>query len=109
MARTGAAIGGNTKEIDSVRRKEQYNETKAEIKEQLAALIKKIGVVNVVALLDALNGADIVDVDSPYSKDFRREGWFTLDTCSGIAIRVDEKLKWQERWCDIGKIQFGLK
>lgn len=110
MARMcSAAVGGNTKEIDAERRKEQFNETQVGIAKELDKLIDKIGVVNVLALLCALNNADIVNIDSPYSADFKAKGWFSLDACGSIAINVDDKLNWQERWCDIGKIDFGLK
>ena len=111
MARMCAAVGGNTKEVDIVRRKEQFNETKAEVAQELDKLIDKIGVVNVIALLHALNGAEIfdIDVDVTYSADFKANGWFSLDTCSYAAVRVDDKLRWQERWIEVGKIDFGLK
>lgn len=109
MARCAAAVGGNTKEIDVEHRKEQFNETQVEIAKELDKLIDKIGVVNVLALLYALNGAKLIDIESPFREDFKGFGWFSLAACGDVAINVDSDLQWEERWCDIGKINFGRK
>lgn len=107
MARTASAVAG--RKIDIEQRKEQFNETQAEMQAEIKKLVEKIGIVNVIALLHALNGADVVDVSSPYSEDFKAYGWFSLDVSKGIVVRVDDKLRWQERWCKVQKINFGLK
>lgn len=108
MARCTAAVGGNTKEFDIKRRRKQFDETRAEVANEINKLIDKIGFVNTLALLHALNDAEIVDVDSNCTDDFASYGWFTLNTEVGYAINVDDELKWQERCCVIEQIHFGL-
>lgn len=101
------------------RQKEFDNETKPEMDKQLNKLIAKIGYVNVVALLGAINAMAVVDVSTPYSDKNYRNGWFALQGtqndergtyAAGVEVLVDDKLEWRERWVDIfGKMQFGMK
>lgn len=118
MARAGAAqCGGAASKVNWAYRRAQFEkETKPELEKQLNALINKIGLVNVIALLDAINAMTITDIDTPYRDKDYRNNWFALqvedeeETISGIEVLVDDKLEWQERWCAIrGKIDFGSK
>lgn len=107
---------------DNQKRKERFEqETVPELTKQINALIEKIGYVNVIILLDAINAMQIVDVDTPYRDKDYRNGWFTLkgnalhsvkgvDYASSSGVLVDDKLAWRERWVDIfGKMEFGMK
>ena len=109
--------------VDYAKRQKDFNEeTKPIMQEELNKLIDKIGYVNVICLLQAINGMQITDIDTPYNDKDYRNAWFSLTTkfvdkygdnrakTSGIEVLVDDKLQWRERWCDlIADIRFGMK
>ena len=105
---------GERKVNYAYRRAQFENETKPELEKQLNALIDKIGLVNVIALLDAINSMGVRDIETPYRDKDYRNNWFTLqaeeDAASSSQVLVDNELEWRERWCDFyGEIRFGSK
>ena len=120
MARM-ATVAGTARQQTLKKHFEQ--ETVPELKKQIDALIEKIGYVNLVALLGAINGMTVADVSTPYSDKDYRNNWFALKgenkrgckgdgvkCAGGVEVLVDDKLKWRERWVDIyGELIFGAK
>lgn len=96
-------------------------ETVPELQKQIDALIDKIGYVNLIALLNAINSMAVTDISTPYANKDYRDNWFVLrgeseygckngKCASSIEILVDNKLEWQERWVDVyGELIFGSK
>ena len=116
MTRQATTQGGGARsKVNYAYRSKQFvNETKPELEKQLNALINKIGLVNVIALLDAINSMEVRDIETPYRDKDYRNNWFSLqvekDAASSVRVLVDNKLEWRERWCEFyGEIKFGSK